>query len=323
MLDADARKLLELIASKNLPSYDTMPPSVARAMFKAGCFTSQPASPQLGLIEDLTAPGPAGALPMRHYRPRQAHHGQPLPALIFFHGGGFTLGDLDTHDILCRQLCDQAGIAVLSVDYRLGPEHKFPAMHVDCYAALQWVAAEAAALGIDAARIAVGGDSAGGNLAAACALMARDAGGPALAYQLLIYPATDFRCIAPSHRRNGEGYLLTSRLISYFCACFLSSDADRLDWRISPVLAASHANLPPALVLTAGYDPLVDEGREYAAQLRAAGNQAEHVCFDGQLHGFITMGRVIAEANDAVALCARRLRELHAPGRSLQDARIA
>lgn len=323
MLEADARKLLDLIANKNQPPYEAMPPAVARACFKAGAFSMQPAPPQLGLIEDIVAPGPGGAIPIRHYRPLQAALSQPLPALVFFHGGGFTLGDLDTHDILCRQLCAQAGIAVLAVDYRLGPEHRFPAGHHDCYTALQWIAGHAQSLDIDATRLAVGGDSAGGTLAAACAIIAREAGGPALVYQLLIYPATDFRCITPSHRRNGEGYLLTSRLIDYFCSCFLASPADRLDWRLSPALAASHANLPPALVLTAGHDPLVDEGRDYAQQLHDAGNRAEYVCFEGQFHGFITMGRFIAQANDAVALCASRLRALHGPGRSLMENAIA
>ncbi|QAU34555.1 alpha/beta hydrolase [Janthinobacterium sp. 17J80-10] len=311
MLDADARKLLDLINSKHVPPYEAMPPVAARAFFKAGAFTSQPPAPQLARVENLLAEGPAGTIPVRHYRPLPALAGTSLPVLVFFHGGGFTLGDIDTHDVLCRQLCDQAGIAVVSVDYRLGPEHKFPAAHVDCFAALQWVVAQADRLGINPARIAVGGDSAGGNIAAACALMARDSGGPSLAFQLLIYPATDFRCIAPSHKRNGEDYLLTSTLIEYFCACYLNSPADRLDWRLSPVLAASHAKLPPALILTAGYDPLVDEGREYAERLQLAGVQSEHVCYEGQLHGFITMGRFIAQANEAVALCADRLRTLH------------
>ncbi|RJG00925.1 alpha/beta hydrolase [Noviherbaspirillum sedimenti] len=320
MLDADARKLIDLIASKNLPSYESLPIVVARAYFKAGGLSSQPAPPQLGQVEDIVAPGPAGAIPIRCYRPAGEAVRLALPALVFFHGGGFTLGDLDTHDTLCRQLCEQAGIVVLSVDYRLGPEHKFPAAHLDCYAALEWIAGQAGMLDIDPERIAVGGDSAGGNLAAACAIIARDTGGPRLVYQLLIYPATDFRCIAPSHRRNGEGYLLTSRLIDFFCSCLLAGEADRLDWRLSPALADSHAGLPPALVLTAGYDPLVDEGREYADKMRAAGGHVEYVCFEGQFHGFITMGRLVAEANDAVALCASRLCALRESGSSRLEA---
>lgn len=261
-------------------------------------------------MENITVPGPAGSIPVRHYRPLGMPKQEAIAALVFFHGGGFTLGDLDTHDILCRQLCDEAGMAVLSVDYRLGPEHKFPAAHIDGFAALQWIAAHAGELGIAPERIAVGGDSAGGNIAASCALMARDNKGPKLAYQLLIYPATDFRCIAPSHQRNGRGYLLTTTMIDYFCACYLASDADRVDWRLSPLLAANHANLPPALIMTAGFDPLVDEGKAYAEQLRAAGNSVEYVCFEGQFHGFITMGRVVAQANEAVSLCADRLKAL-------------
>ncbi|WP_341539855.1 alpha/beta hydrolase [Paucimonas lemoignei] len=271
-------------------------------------FTSQPAAPQIGSVENIVVPGPAGSIPVRHYRPAGMPKQEAIAALVFFHGGGFTLGDLDTHDTLCRQLCEEAGVAVLSVDYRLGPEHKFPAAHVDGFAALQWIAAHATELGISPHCIAVGGDSAGGNIAASCAIMARDSGGPKLAFQLLIYPATDFRCIAPSHQRNGKGYLLTASMIEYFCACYLASDADRLDWRLSPLLAAEHARLPPALIMTAGFDPLVDEGRAYAEQLRAAGNLVEYICYEGQFHGFITMGRVVAQANDAVNLCAERLK---------------
>lgn len=310
MLDADARKVLDLMSSKNLPSLESMPPIVARASFRAGAFSSQPMPPQLGLVESIAVPGPAGAIPVRHYRPLGVSKQEAIAALVFFHGGGFTLGDLDTHDTLCRQLCDQAGVAVLSVDYRLGPEHKFPAAHVDGFAALQWIAAHAGELGVAPDCIAVGGDSAGGNIAASCALMARDGGGPKLAYQLLIYPATDFRCIAPSHLRNGKGYLLTTSMIEYFCACYLACDADRLDWRLSPLLAGDHANLPPALILTAGFDPLVDEGKAYAERLRAAGNSVEYVCYEGQFHGFITMGRVVSQANEAVNLCAKRLKAL-------------
>ncbi len=307
MLDADAKQVLDLIAGKNLPSYDLLPPLVVRALYKSGTYPVQPQAPMVGEVRDFTLPGPAGEIAIRWYRPLGAMAQQTLPALVFFHGGGFTLGDLDTHDTLCRELCNQAQLAVFAVDYRLGPEHKFPAAHEDAFAALQWIGSHAGQLLIDPAKLAVGGDSAGGNLAAACALMARDRGSPRLAYQLLIYPGTDFRCVAPSHERNGKGYLLTSKLIDYFCDCYLRSDADRLDWRLSPALATDFSRLPPALVLTAGYDPLVDEGKEYADRLRTAGNQVEYVCFTGQLHGFITMGRLIAEANEAVALCARRL----------------
>ncbi len=310
MLDPDAKRLLDLIAGKSLLSYDSMPPLLARAHYKNSCFAVQPQAPKVGAVHNFSVPGPLGEIAVRCYRPQGATPQQVLPALVFFHGGGFTLGDLDTHDTLCRELCNQSQLAVFSVDYRLGPEHQFPAAHEDAFAALKWIGADAEQLLLDPARIAVGGDSAGANLAAACTFMARDAGGPKLAYQLLICPGTDFRCIAPSHTRNGKGYLLTSAMIDYFCNCYLKSDADRFDWRLSPTLAKDFSRLPPALVLTAGYDPLVDEGRDYAGLLQAAGNQVEYVCFSGQLHGFITMGGVIAEANEAVALCASRLRSV-------------
>lgn len=309
MLDADVKKVLQLIANKNLPGYETMSPAAARAAFRAGAFSSQPPSPQIAQCMNLLAPRPQGQIAIRSYRPLGCELQQSLPALVFFHGGGFTFGDLDTHDVLCRELCNRSQAAVFSVDYRMGPEHTFPAAHDDAFAALQWIAEHAASLGIDAARIAVGGDSAGGNLAAACAILARDNAGPKLICQLLIYPVVDFRFTAASHRRNGDGYLLTSKLLSYFCKNYLNSDADRHDWRLSPLLAADLAGLPPAVMITAGYDPLVDEGYEYAERLRAAGNQADYVCYEGQVHGFITMGRHIAAAGEAIAFSARGLRQ--------------
>jgi acetyl esterase len=218
--------------------------------------------------------------------------------------------------VLCRQLCVQAGIAVVAVDYRMGPEHRFPAAVVDCVAATQWVQQHATALGLDSARLAVGGDSAGGNLAAVVALVLRDlpAGSsgakpaPPLRHQLLIYPATDMRAVAPSHTHNGSGYLLTRESIAYYRGHYISDPAQYSDWRASPLLAPSLAGLPPALVLTAGYDPLRDEGRQYADALSAAGTPTQYLCFERQVHGFITMGRVIDEANTAVQLCAAVLR---------------
>lgn len=308
MLDADAASLLALARSKNLPSYDAMPPLAARAFYRSQCLAGQPSAPAVASVLDSTLPGPGGLIPIRCYRPLASNPAQALPALIFFHGGGFTIGDLDTHDTLCRQLCNQAGIAVIAVDYRLGPEHRFPAAHDDACAAVRWLATHARALHIDPKKIAVGGDSAGANLAASTALRLRDAGGPSLAYQLLIYPGTDFRCVSESHRRNGRDYLLTGQLIDYFCACYLNADEERSDWRLSPALAKDFSGLPPALMLTAGYDPLVDEGFEYAENLRRAGVATEYVCFSGQIHGFITMGRMIRQADEAVTLCAEHLR---------------
>jgi len=255
----------------------------------------------------LRAPGAHGDIALRLYRPLLAAR-SPLPALVFFHGGGWVIGDLDTHDTLCRELANGAGCAVVAVDYRMGPEHRFPAAVDDSLAATRWVQREAAALGLDAARLAVGGDSAGGNLAAVVAIAARDAGDLAITFQLLIYPATDMRCGAASHTSNGAGYLLTRETIAYFHDHYIDDPVHDVDWRASPLLHPDLSRLPPSLVLTAGYDPLRDEGMHYAQRLSVAGNRATHINFERQIHGFITMGKVIDEANAAVAICAAELR---------------
>ncbi|HMN81517.1 MAG TPA: alpha/beta hydrolase [Burkholderiaceae bacterium] len=308
MLDPQARALLDLIEARGMPSYHTMTPPEARAFYRDRRFFTQPEPPEVAAVSELTAPGPHGPIPIRGYRPQGSTAGQPLPALVYYHGGGWTIGDLDTHDVLCRQIANAAGCAVFSVDYRMGPEHKFPAAVDDSFAALKWVAAQAGSLAIDPQRLAVGGDSAGGNLATVVSLLARDAGGPAIRLQVLIYPATDLHGKTPSYTRNGVGYLLTGEVMAYFNRCYLTGEADKADWRASPLLADDLSRLPPALVLTAGYDPLLDEGDQYAQRLRAAGVPVEYRCFDGQIHGFITMGKVIAQANEAVALCGERLR---------------
>jgi acetyl esterase len=233
-----------------------------------------------------------------------------LPLLVYFHGGGWTIGDLDTHDVPCRQLALAGDCAVLSVDYRLAPEHRFPAAVDDCVAATRWARAQAASLCIDAARIAVGGDSAGGNLAAVVAIAERDAGAPPLSAQLLIYPATDMRALAPSHRTNAQGYLLTADSIAYYRGHYMADEASWSDWRASPLLASDLTRLPPALVITAGYDPLRDEGRQYADALSAAGVRVQTVCFERQVHGFFAMSGVIDEAASAVALAGAVLQRL-------------
>jgi acetyl esterase len=236
-----------------------------------------------------------------------------LPVLVYYHGGGWVIGDLDTHDTLCRELANGSGCAVVAVDYRMGPEHRFPAAVDDSIAAARWVRANAASLQLDATRMAVGGDSAGGNLAAVLAIAARDAGDLPLAFQLLIYPGTDQRRGTPSHRSNGQGYLLTSDTIDYFHDHYIDDPRHDLDWRASPLLHTDLSRLPPAFVLTAGYDPLRDEGLQYAQALSEAGNRADLVCFERQIHGFVTMGRVIDEANTAVSLCASQLRRALVP----------
>jgi acetyl esterase len=304
MLDPQAQALIDLMRERGVPPTHTLSPTDARRFYLERRSFSQPAAPEVAAVQALDAAG----VPLRSYRPAGSVAAAALPALVYFHGGGWTIGDLDTHDVLCRQLCNASGCAVISVDYRLGPEHRFPAAVDDCVAATRWVHSQADALHIDAQRIAVGGDSAGGNLSAVVALALRDAGEAFLKYQLLIYPATDQRALAPSHTSNGQGYLLTADSIAYYRGHYIAGAAQWSDWRASPLLAKSHAHLPPALVLTAGYDPLRDEGLQYANALSAAGVTAQYVCFERQLHGFITMGRVIDEANLAVELCAAALR---------------
>jgi acetyl esterase len=228
--------------------------------------------------------------------------------LVYLHGGGWTIGDLDTHDVLCRQLARDGACTVVSVDYRMGPEHRFPAAVDDCVDAFDWLRAHAQELQLDTSRMAVGGDSAGGNLAAALCLVQREAGRAMPAFQLLIYPATDMRAVAPSHTTNGQGYMLTNDSIAYYRGNYIAEQADWSDWRASPLLAPSHAGLPPALVMTAGFDPLRDEGLQYANALSDAGVPTQYVCFERQIHGFITMGRVIEEAHTAVGLCGAALR---------------
>ena len=304
MLDPQAHALIKLMLQRQVPPVHTLTPADARSMYRDRRAYTQPDPPAVAEVLNLHTDG---AVPLRLYRPLGLG---VQPVLVYFHGGGWTIGDLDTHDVLCRQLCAAAGVVVVAVDYRLAPEHPFPAAVDDCVAATRWVRREATALGVDGTRVAVGGDSAGGNLAAVVALSLRDAGDAALAAQLLIYPATDQRAITASHTTNGQGYLLTSDSVAYFRGCYVADAAQWTDWRVSPLLAADFTRLPPALVLTAGYDPLRDEGLQYADALSAAGGKVQYVCFERQVHGFITMGRVLDEANSAIALCASVLRQV-------------
>ena len=306
MLDPQARALIDLMVQRQVPAMHTLTPVDARRMYLERRAFTQPEPPAVAEVRALRTDS---GVPLRLYRPLVPEAATMLPVLVYFHGGGWTIGDLDTHDVLCRQLCAAAGVVVVAVDYRLGPEHRFPAAVDDSVAATRWVRREAAALGIDSTRVAVGGDSAGGNLAAVVALSMREAGDDALAFQLLIYPATDQRAGAPSHTSNGQGYLLTGDSIAYYRGHYIADSAQWADWRVSPLLAADLTRLPPALVLTAGYDPLRDEGLQYADALSAAGNRVQYVCFERQVHGFITMGRVLDEAHTAVALCASVLKQ--------------
>lgn len=304
MLDPQAQALLTKARREAAPSISDMPPEAARKAYRESRLPTQPVPRAVAIRRDHLLPGPGGPLPVREYRPLGIAETASIPALVFFHGGGWVIGDRDTHDVLCRDLCHLAVCAVFSVEYRLAPEHRFPAAFDDALQSTRWLAKHAEELAIDATRMAVGGDSAGGNLAAGVALALRDAGDVRLAAQVLAYPVTDLRCASGSYQERGEGYVLTAADMAYFRGHYIADPRDYVDWRASPLLAVDHAGLPPALILTAGYDPLRDEGRAYAEKLSAAGNVVQHVCFEGQMHGFLGMGGVIDDANTAVQLCA-------------------
>lgn len=309
MLDPQAQAVIDRTIAAGRPPLDKLAPPEAREAYRTTRAPLQPDPPPVALAEDRDIPGPAGTIPVRLYRPRGSRADQVLPALVYLHGGGFVIGDRDTHDVLCRSLANQAGCAVVSVDYRLAPEHKFPAAVEDCIAATRWVAQQARALALDPARIAIGGDSAGGNLATVTALALRDAGGPPLVFQLLIYPATAEPHDTASAKALAQGYLLTQDLIRYFTQHYVRGPEDYGDWRCSPLRAPDLSRLPPALIITAGYDPLRDEGKAYAEKLQAAGVPVRYICYEGMIHGFIMMGRVLDTANRAVSDCAQALAE--------------
>jgi acetyl esterase len=269
---------------------------------------------------DFSIPGPAGAIPARLYLPSRGGH---LPIVVYFHGGGWFLGNLDTHDHICRNIAMASGAAVISPDFRLAPEHPFPAAVEDAYAALAWIHEHAVSLGLDESRMAVAGDSSGGNIAAAVTLMTRDAGGPPIACQALLYPVTDVsRMDTASYRNFARGYYLTKRYMEIFRSMYLP---DRRIWgdpRVSPLLARSLRRLPPAVMVTAQLDVLRDEGEAYAARLAAAGVPVVHRRFDGTIHGFVGMDRVFPQSKVAIAMIAGELRRVfsaphhRAPGQS-------
>lgn len=299
-IDPGAQQVIDLIKAAGRPPYETVGHMEARRLYLEARRVLQPEPMPIAEMRDLTAPGPAGPIAIRLYRARTAKEGEAQPALIYFHGGGWVIGNLDSHDGVCRGLANGADCTVLSVDYRLAPEHKFPAAIDDAVAATGWIAANATSLGIDAKRLAVGGDSAGGNLSAVVALDARDKGAPKLRFQLLIYPACDMAMTHPSIAERAGQLPLTRATLKWFIDLYLRDTADVGDWRASPLKAKSLANVPPAYVLTAGCDPLRDEGEAFAAALKAAGVPVEAKRFDGQIHGFMTMGKFIPDAAKAM-----------------------
>lgn len=263
--------------------------------------------PELDLVRDETIPAGAGSQQVRVYDPDAGRSGN-APAILFLHGGGWVSGDLDTHDAICRQFAQAARCVVVAVDYRLAPEAKFPAAILDACAAAQWLFANAAALRVDIGRIAIAGDSAGGTLAAVSSQLVRGLGDCAFSAQILLYPVTDISREHESYERNAEGYFLRAAAMRWYRALYLRDKADALDWRASPLLAETVAASPPTMIVTAGFDPLCDEGLAYAQKLARQGVEMSHRHLPGQIHAFVSMSRHIPAAADMIAEAALYLR---------------
>jgi acetyl esterase len=299
------RSVLERMARARQPALHTLTPAQAKAAYEVGAGVLEMPRAELARVEDFQIPARDGhALPARLYAPSLD---QGLPVLLYFHGGGFTIGSIASHDVLCRQLSRLSGCAVVSLGYRLAPTHKFPVAAQDAEDAMRWLATHAATLGVDARRMAVGGDSAGGTLAAACAILARDAGIP-LVLQLLFYPGCAAQADTASHQRFADGLVLGAAHIDYFFGQYLRSPADREDWRFAPLNAPDVEGVAPAWLGLAECDPLVDEGLLYADKLRAAGVAVDLEIYRGVTHEFIKMGRAIPEARQAHRDAALALR---------------
>ena len=301
-VNPQAQVVLDQLAALDTPPIHLQEPQAVR---EANRLPPVIPGADMAAVEDRAVPGPAGDVPVRVYR---AVEGDGLPLLVWYHGGGWVIGDLDTADVTCRELAARAGCVLVSVDYRLAPEHRFPAAHDDCYAATVWAAEHAAELGADAGKLAVGGDSAGGNLAAVVSLRARDEGGPAIRFQLLVYPVTDRNFETASYRDNADGYLLTRDGMIWFWDHYLGPDGDGAHPHASPLRAASLAGLPPAHVVTAEYDPLRDEGEAYAERLREAGAPVTLTRYAGQIHAFFGMHGILDDAARATDEAAERLK---------------
>ncbi|MEO8005161.1 MAG: alpha/beta hydrolase [Betaproteobacteria bacterium] len=320
-LDPQVQVLLDLARKAALPEVWQLTPDQGREQYLTRVNRLK-FNDTILRSEDRRIPGPGSDIPLRIYTPRELKQSEKMPILIWFHGGGFVIGSLDTHDSACRMLANQADCLVVSVDYRLAPEHKFPAGVEDCQAAMKWVALHAVEFGGDPTCIAVGGDSAGANLATVMAILARDAAHPKLVFQLLVYP-----CVAPepetgSHHKFKEGYVLSRNSITWFYKQYLRSGRDAKDFRFAPLIHDDLSNLPPSLIIVAGYDPLRDEGIEYAKKMIEAGNRVRLTNYEGMVHGFILMGGVLDGARRAVAESAAALREAFDSARGI-DRKLA
>lgn len=305
-LDPAAQALLKEMEAAEMPAINEVPPEEARLLAEGFLELAGPGE-DVADVSDRTIDGPNGSINVRVYTPTGAAVG-PLPCLVYFHGGGWVIGDIQTLDTVCRAVANRSGAKVVSVDYCLSPEHKFPEPLDDCLAATKWVAENGGEIGVDGSRIAVGGDSAGGNMAAAVALRARDEGGPAIALQVLVYPVTDHSFDTESYTVNADGYLLTKDMMVWFWDHYLNSEADGRNPWASPLRADDLAGLPPAIVITAEYDPLRDEGEAYAGRLREAGVPVVQTRYDGMIHGFWQMPAVFSAAHDAMAEVSEALK---------------
>jgi acetyl esterase len=303
-LDPLVKTILDQAAAQNAPPLHELAVEEARAGYRALRVLDGTPEPVAG-VEDRAIPGPSGEIPVRIYTPEAA---TPSGALVYLHGGGWVIGDLDTHDALCRALTHRAGCLTVSVDYRLAPEHKFPAPLDDAFAATQWVADNAAALGAGGLRLAIGGDSAGGNLTAAVTLLARDRGGPALAQQVLFYPALDYAFDTESYGSNATGYMLTQDAMRWFWGHYVRNEADGANPLVSPLRAADLRGLPPALIVTAEFDPLRDEGEAYGERLREAGVATTVSRYDGMIHSFVQLAGIFPQGKEAIQQAADALR---------------
>ncbi len=305
-LTTESQVVLKVLSEARIKALDEMPPAEGRAYFNAAFATKPEDQEACARVEELLIPVAGDTIPARLYAPAGSG---PLPVMVHFHGGGWVYMDLGTHDGYCRTLANRTGCAVVAVEYRKAPEHPFPVPLEDCFAALKWVASQAAKLGIDASRVGVVGDSAGGNLAAAVALMARDAGGPALRLQVLTYPAVDATMSQPSIAENAAAPLLGRPQMDWFWKHYNANKIDLHDARMSPLHAKDLSRLPPALVSTAEFDPLRDEGEAYAGKLKRAEVVVEYYRYGGVFHGFLLMSKIIPEAARLIAAQAAFIKQ--------------
>ncbi len=299
-LDPQVKALLDGLAEADGPPMSEMSPADARAMYVA---LKDPIDVPIGKVEDQTFSGPGGDVPVRLYTP-VASGGGALPAIVFFHGGGWVIGDLDTHDALCRTLANESGCKVVAVDYRLAPEHHCPAAVDDCYAAVEWVEKNGASLGIDVNGIGVAGDSAGGNLAAVVCQLAKKRKGPAIHHQLLIYPVTDTKTDTATYQSFAEGFFLERATMEWFIDHYAGPEFDRADPSIAPLRETDLAGLPPAYVITAGHDVLKAEGAAYADALKAAGVDVTYIDYPEMIHGFFNLQGMVEASRPAVVEAA-------------------